>query len=128
MDADFNRAIDRLPRWTILLGALGTAVAFARFGLASGGGFLFGAIAAYLNLWLVVRAVDRIAKLAGEPGRKVGGKAGLGVFIQFGALILAAFAIIGFSGFDRMAALFGFLCCPAAAVLEIVYELVTLKH
>ena len=42
--------------------------------------------------------------------------------------LIHIFVIIKYSGFSMAAAFFGFLVCPAAVVLEIVYELVTYEH
>jgi hypothetical protein len=42
--------------------------------------------------------------------------------------MLGALAILIVSGFSRPAAFCGLLIAPAAVILEVVYELVTLKH
>src|SRR6266700_3610283 len=62
--APFENAIARLPRWILFLASAGTAIAGGFFGFASAGGFLAGAIAAYLNLRIVERAVNRLARIA----------------------------------------------------------------
>ena len=122
----FENAIARLPRWILLLAAIGTAIAGSFFGLAAAGGFLAGSIAAWLNLRIVERTVDRVARLAGTA--KPGGGTGTWLLIQFTGLILGAFVILRYSGFSMAAAFCGFLVCPAAVVLEIVYELVTYEQ
>lgn len=122
----FENAIARLPRWILLLAAAGTAVAGIFFGGAAGSGFLAGSIAAWLNLRIVERTVDRVARLAGIA--KPGGGTGTWLLIQFTGLILGAFVILRYSGFSMAAAFCGFLVCPAAVVLEIVYELVTYEQ
>ncbi len=129
---DFDLAISRLPRWILLLGALGTVLVAFRFGVSVAGGFLVGALCAYLNLWVIERAVNRIARLAshdgGKPGGgKPGGGAGAWVFIQFSGLLLCALVILNVSGFSSVAAFWGLMICPGAVIAEIVYELVTLK-
>jgi hypothetical protein len=53
---------------------------------------------------------------------------GLRVFIQFALLLLGAFVILRFSGFNFVVALYGFLVCPAAVIVEICYELITYGH
>ncbi len=129
MSGDFDQAIQRLPRWILLLAALGTVLAGFLTGLSSAGGFLLGSLAAYLNLRVIERAANRISRLAGADGdSKPGGGAGVWVFIQFSGLVVAALVILNVSRFSAAAAFCGFLVCPAAVILEIVYELVTLKH
>jgi hypothetical protein len=122
----FENAIARLPRWILLLAAIGTAIAGSFFGLAAAGGFLAGSIAAWVNLRIVERTVDRVSRLAGTA--KPGGGTGTWLLIQFTGLILGAFVILRYSGFSMAAAFCGFLVCPAAVVLEIVYELVTYEQ
>jgi hypothetical protein len=119
----FESAIARIPRWLLALAALGTVISASFWGLTHAGGFLFGSLAAYLNFRLVERAVNRLAVnvQAGEKRRP-------SVLIPFAALVLGAFVIIKYSGFSMAAAFIGFLVCPAAVVLEIVYELVTYEH
>jgi hypothetical protein len=116
----FEAALARLPRWLLALAILGTAVAGSFKGLSAAGGFLVGAIAAWFNLRLIERSVDRFLRLAAaNPARRPRA----GVFLKFAGLLLAAFVIIRYSGFSMGAALTGFMVCPAAVVLEIVYEL-----
>ena len=43
-------------------------------------------------------------------------------------VVLGAFVILKYSGFNLVAAFFGFLVCPAAAIAELVYELLTYGH
>ncbi len=118
----FEAAIARLPRWLLALAILGTAVAGSFKGLSAAGGFLVGAIAAWFNLRLVERFVDRLAR---EAARNPGKRRRAGVLVKLTGLLLAAFVIIRYSGFSMGAALLGFFVCPAAVVLEIVYELLT---
>ena len=129
MAGEFDQAIQRLPRWILLLAVLGTLLAGLRTGLSSAGGFLLGSLAAYLNLRIIERAANRISRLAGaESDSKPGGGTGVWVFVQFSGLVLAALVILNVSRFSAAAAFCGSLVCPAAVILEIVYELVTLKH
>ena len=127
-DFDYSGAIARIPRWLLLLATIGTLVALLRFGVAVAGGFLLGALAAWVNLKLVERAARRVTATtadATQPARRSGAR---GLFIQFSALILGAFVIIFFSGFSKPAAFIGFFTCPAAVLLEILYELMFLKR
>jgi uncharacterized membrane protein AbrB (regulator of aidB expression) len=126
--ADYERALARLPNWMILLGAIGTAIAARRAGISGAAGFLLGAIAAWVNLRLIERGVNRIVRLtAAEPGKMHTG-GGIRIFVQFAIFATLAFVILRFTGFNLMAALLGFMVCPGAAVVEIVYELITYGH
>lgn len=126
--ADYERALARLPHWMAVLGVLGTGLAARYAGLSGAAGFLLGSVAAWLNLRLIERGVNRIVRLvAAEPGTVSTGS-GVRLFLQFAVFATLAFVILRFTGFNLMAALLGFLVCPAAAVMEIVYELFTYGH
>lgn len=125
---DYERALARLPKWMALLGVLGTGLAARYAGLSGAAGFLLGAAAAWLNLRLIERAVNRIVRLtSADPGTVKQGS-GVRIFVQFAIFATFAFVILRFTGFNLMAALLGFLVCPAAAILEIVYEIFTYGH
>jgi hypothetical protein len=126
--ADYERAIARLPNWMAVLGVIGTGLAARYAGLSGAAGFLLGSVAAWLNLRMIERGVNRIVRLtAAEPGTVTKGS-GVRLFIQFAVFATIAFVILRFTGFNLMAALLGFLVCPAAVVMEIVYELFTYGH
>jgi hypothetical protein len=128
LQQDFDRAIARLPKWMLLLAATGTIAASFLSGISAAGGYLMGSLASYLNLRVIERAVNRIARLASGGGEKPGRGIRARVFIQFSGLILASLVILNVSGFNRAAAFCGLFVCPAAVLLEIVYELITLKR
>ena len=122
---DYERALARLPKWMLLLAVIGAAVAAQKAGVRGTSGFLLGACAAWLNLRLLERGVDQIIRMSGaEPGKVTSGS-GIRMFIQFAVFAGLAFVILKFTGFNLMAALIGFLVCPAAVLVEIVYELFT---
>ncbi len=126
--ADYDRALARLPNWMALLGVIGTGLSAHYAGLSGAVGFLIGAVAAWLNLRLIERGVNRIVRLVdAEPGTVSRGS-GVRLFVQFAIVATVAFVILRFTGFNLMAALSGFLVCPAAAMMEIVYELFTYGH
>jgi ATP synthase I subunit len=122
--------IARLPRWMLGLAVAGTLAVTTVWGLRAGGGFLLGSLGAWVNLRLLVRAVDRIGRLAlnGNTKQVRPGQSGVWVFIQLMALVLGAFVILRLSGFNKIAVLCGFLVCPAAVILEILYELLKYDH
>jgi len=126
--ADYERALARLPNWMLFLAVIGAGIAGRRAGLAGFAGFAVGATAAWLNLRLIERGVNRIVRLtAAEPGTVRTGS-GVRIFVQFAACAILVFVILRFTGFSLMAALFGFLVCPAAVIMEIVYELIAYGH
>jgi hypothetical protein len=122
--------IARLPRWMLGLALAGTLAVTGAWGLRAGGGFLLGSLGAWINLRLLIRAVDRIGRLAlnGNTKDVRPGQSGVMVFIQLMALVLGAFVILRISGFNKIAVLCGFLVCPAAVILEILYELLKYDH
>jgi ATP synthase I chain len=127
-NADYERALARLPNWMVVLGVIGTGFAAHYAGLSGAAGFLLGSVAAWLNLRMIERGVNRIVRLtAAEPGTVTKGS-GVRLFIQFFIFVALAFVILRFTGFNLMAAMLGFLVCPAAAILEMVYELFTYGH
>lgn len=112
----------------LVLGIIGTAVAARKIGLSGAAGFLLGAGAAWFNLKLLERAVDGVLrKMSAEPG-KVSTASGVRIFVQFAVFAAIAFVILRFTGFNVMAALLGFLVCPVAVLVEIVYELFNYGH
>src|SRR5205085_2623465 len=117
-----------IPRWIFALAAIGTPIALFWKGLPAGTGFLLGSLAAWLNFRLIERAVNRVAKLATNAEEKRASGSGKRIFIQFAFLLLGAFAILSLSGFSVAAGFCGFLVCPAAVMLEIVYELFSYGH
>jgi len=128
---DYDRALARIPKWMIALGFIGTGLAGRYAGISGVAGFLIGALAAWLNLRLIDRGVNRIVRLAAlsnsAPGKvRTGG--GIRIFVQFALLGILAFVILRFTGFNLAAALLGFLVCPAAALMEMVYELIIYGH
>ena len=127
MDLRFDQAIRRLRLWILLFAAMGTAAAAAFYGISLAGGFMLGAVAAYINLRLIDRAVERVARLATGDAAKPGSGTGAWMFIRFGIIVTGAFVILRFSGFN-VAAMCGFLVCPAAVMIEIFYELLTYGH
>ena len=110
------------------MGVIGTGFAVRYAGISGAVGFLIGVMAAWLNLRLIERGVDRLVHLvAAQPGKARRGS-GVRIFIQFAVFGTLAFVILRFTGFNLMAALLGFLVCPAAAILEIVYALFFYGH
>jgi hypothetical protein len=128
--ADPERQIARLPRLIAIFGLVGTGVAGLFGGFAYAGAFFIGAGAAYFNFKLMERVVtgltQRIAERA-TAGMSQPAKApkmfGIRMAIQFSLFVLGTFVILRFTGFNVVLALVGFFVCPAAVILEMLYEL-----
>ncbi len=132
MEIDFDKGIARIPPLILVLAVAGTGVAGWFGGLRYAAAFFVGAGAAWFNFRLLERFVNRLGELAAEAAKTPSAKpvkaSGVRVFIQFALFVLGAFVILRISGFNVLAALYGFLVCPAAVMVEILYELITYGH
>lgn len=126
MEIDFDKGIARIPSLILALGVTGTGLAGWFGGFPYAAAFFAGAGAAYFNFRLLERFVNRLGELAAAA--KPVKASGVRVFIQFALFVLGAFVILRISGFNVVAALYGFLVCPAAVMVEILYELITYGH
>ncbi|HVW10094.1 MAG TPA: hypothetical protein VHC90_16005 [Bryobacteraceae bacterium] len=108
-----------------VIALIGAPIAFRKAGVGGMSGFLLGAAAGWLNLRLILRAVNRIVRLASAQPEKVRTKTGFRVFGEFALFAALAFVILKYTGFSLKAAMLGFLVCPAATIAEIVYGLFT---
>jgi hypothetical protein len=116
---DYDRALTRIKRFTIVVGAVGTAaVLFAR-GRGTAAGFLAGAGISYVNFELL----SGLAKVMGASAPKA---LGWGILIALRYLIVgaASYVIVRILGITPVAVLAGLLAAFAAVILEILYELI----
>ncbi len=125
MPADLDQAIVRLPSVIAALGLIGSAAAWHFGGAPYAAAFLIGAIAAYFNFRLIERFVIRLLGSVAANPTKPPKAAGLRLFIQIAAFLAVAFVILRFTGINIVVALFGFLVCPAAVMLEAIFYLIT---
>lgn len=125
MVPDLNRAIDRLPSVIGVLGVIGAVVAWRFGGFGDAVAFLIGAAAAYFNFRLIERFVNRLLGAISESTAKRPKIASLSLFLQLALFLAGAFVILRFSGFNILVALYGFLVCPAAVILEAIYYVIT---
>lgn len=123
MAADLNQALVRVPALIGILGVIGAGVAWYFGGLPYASAFLVGAIAAYFNFRLVERFVKRLLRTLASQPEKPPKAAGLMLFLQLALFVTGAFVILRFTGFNIVVALYGFLVCPAAVMLEAIYYL-----
>jgi hypothetical protein len=125
---EFDKGIARVPVLIGVLGLLGSGVVWGVWGISHSVAFLVGAVAAWFNFRLLEGFVNKLGRLAAaEPG-KPPRVSGIWLFIQFALFVAGAFVILRLTGFNVVAALCGFLVCPAAVMIEIVYELFTYGH
>ena len=123
MAADLDQAMVRVPLLIAVFGLIGAGVAWHFGGLPYASSFMLGAVAAYLNFRLIERFVSRLLRALSAEPRKRPRAAGFRLFLQLALFVLAAFVILRFSGMNVMVALYGFLVCPAAVMLEAIYYL-----
>jgi hypothetical protein len=124
MEADLDRALHRVPLLIAVLGVIGAAIAWHFGGIRYSTAFLTGAAAAYFNFRLIERFVARlVGSLAGNPAKRPK-FAGFRLFFQLALFLAIAFVILRFSGFNIVVALYGFLVCPAAVMIEAIYFLI----
>jgi hypothetical protein len=125
---DIDRAIARVPKWMAGLGLLGTGLAGRLGGTPYAGSFLAGVAAALLNFWLIERFVNRLGESTMAGQRTPLASTSFRLSIRFLFIALGAFVILRFTGINIVAGMCGFLVCPAAVMLEILYELLTYGH
>lgn len=128
MAVDLDKGITRVPPLIAVLGLVGSGVAWSIGGLLYAVSFLAGAAAAYLNFRLLERFVNRLGRLVAAEPANPPKASGIKLFLQFALFVLGAFVILRLSGFNVVVALCGLLVCPAAVMLEILYELFTYGH
>jgi hypothetical protein len=125
---EFDKGIARIPVLIGVIGLLGSGLAWHEGGISAASAFLIGAAVAYFNFRLLESFVNRLGRLAANEPGKPPGVSGAMLFVQFALFVAGAFVIIRVSGFNVVAALCGFLVCPAAVMVEILYELFTYGH
>jgi ATP synthase I chain len=125
---EFDKGIARIPVLLAAMGLVGSGAVWQVWGFPAASAFLVGAAAAYFNFRLLERFVNRLGRLAAAETGTPPKVSGVMLFIQFAVFVAGAFVIIRVSGFNVVAALCGFLVCPAAVMVEILYELFTYGH
>ena len=128
--ARIDAAIRRLPKWLLALAALGTLGTLEIFGVKLAAGFLAGALAAWVNLRFIERAVDRMGELirAGNSDKLKPRWRAFRMLAEFVGAAILGFVILRISGISVIAVFCGFLVCPGAVILEILYELAKYEH
>jgi len=110
-------SVSRMARWMVWLGAAGVAVSGVGWGWRGALGFALGSSASVVMFRWLQHFVD---VLGGKPPRK-------GVLVLFALryvlLGLGLYAIFKFSKISLMAAVSGLFVSTAAAIAEVVFEL-----
>jgi len=113
----FARALVRIHRLMLVLGAGGTLALLAWRGWPWGAGFAFGALVSWLNYRWLKQVADAVGAKA--PRKRVAVVAAARYLLLGGG----AYVILRFSKISKLAALAGLFIAAAAVVVEIVFEL-----
>lgn len=124
-EAFYDAAYPRMLRATLVLGLLGTAVAFAIFGWRAGVGVALGSLAGYLNFrWLHRGTELMVEHMLKQSSRHAGLKLWVAFVVRYALVIACIYAI--FKGSTLL--FYGFLIALGfpivAAIGEGVYEAV----
>jgi hypothetical protein len=120
-DAEFlERAIRRIFRTMLFLGAAGVPAALWAAGWRGALGFLAGAAASYLNFYWLHRFVEALA----PGGRRPRGWLLAFLALRYLLLGLGGYAIVKIFGLNIIAVLLGLFVPVAAVIIEILYELI----
>ncbi len=124
MDLDqvfYVRAVGRILRILLVIGAAGALAAFVLGGWSWGAGFLAGAGASYLNFHWLRQTVESLGRGA-PPKPRV--RAAILLGLRYLLLASGAYAILRFSSLSLPAALVGLFVAVAAVIAEIIFELI----
>jgi hypothetical protein len=124
MEADLDRALQRVPLLIAVLGLMGGGIAWHFGGISYSIAFITGAAAAYFNFRLIERFVVRLVGGMAENPAKRPRFAGFRIFLQLVLFLTVAFVILRFTGFSIVVAVYGFLVCPAAVMIEAIWYLI----
>jgi hypothetical protein len=107
----------RVLRFTLVLGAIGAAVVFAKYGVRDAFGFLIGAGLSYLSF----RSWVRLAETVGDSGKRPA--TGSAVFLALRYVLIggAIYAIIEGLGSTPAALIVGLLVSFAALILALLW-------
>ena len=120
---DYDRALARVKRLTIVVGVAGTAVVFFLRGREQAAGFLAGGGLAYVNFELLCGLAGVMTPGGGESALKTRGW-GVLIALRYAIVGVAAYVIVRILGITPVAVLAGLLAAFAAVILEILYEVI----
>lgn len=123
-EAFYSAALDRIPRYMIVLGVGFTVAAWGKFGLGSALGFAMGCVIAYLNFHWLKSGVSGLADRVTNSGKAQSGKGLVARFLLRYVLLGVAAYVILTSFPASLRGLFAGLFLPVGAIAcEAVYEL-----
>ena len=120
-DRFYARAMRRIYIHILWLGVAGTLVAAWQGGLTFGLGFLAGAMVSAINFNWLHRTVDSIGP---SPDKQPGTWVKMLLPLRYLALGLVGYVIVRYFRVNILAALLGLFVAVAAALVEILYELI----
>ncbi len=121
-DEYLRHSIARMVRFMAIVSAAGIVVLFAWRGWRWGLGFGLGAAVSWLNFRWLKKLVDSLHDAA--VGKKPNQRAAVILGLRFLLLGAAGYAILRFSEISLTAALVGLFVSAAAAIVEILYQLI----
>ena len=123
-DDFYGRALERIQRIILVLGAAGWVTATIFFGWRTGVGLALGGVIAYLNFHWLKKVVAGLADLTVQSGTPASNRGVVHRFLlRYFLMAIVAFVILTVSR-ESMYGLFAGLFLPVAAMLcEAAYEL-----
>ncbi len=114
-------SLDRLKRFTILIGLVGALVTLALRGPADAAGFLGGAAFSLVSLssWI------RVSNSLGAGFKPSVGLSGVFLALRYLLMAAAIYVIVNVLGISPVAMILGLLASFAAVILELLYQLAT---
>jgi hypothetical protein len=119
-EAFFDRAVGRIRAAMLWLSVAGTVVAWFLQGWQWSLGFLAGALASLANFYWLHQLTASLGTGAPRPRRRVL----VFLALRYVLLGLCGYVIVKIFGLSLAAALLGLLVAVAAAILEVLYELI----
>ena len=116
---DYESALNRIKRFTIIVGIAGSVAMLVVRGRNQAAGFLAGAGISYVNFELLCG----LAHVMGGSAPKARGWGAL-IALRYAIVGVAAYVIVRILGITPVAVLAGLLAVFAAVILEILYELI----
>jgi hypothetical protein len=118
-----NIQVERIPRWIVAIGLIGTPVAGLLAGPWSALGFAAGAAGSWWNFRYLQKAVGALAEAAVAQSSPGSMRIVAGIFVRFLVLGAGSIVILKYSKTSLIALLTGLFASIVAIFLEILYEL-----
>jgi ATP synthase I chain len=122
----FSGALDRIRRFTLIIGGVSTVVVWAIYGTAVALGYLIGCFISYVNFHWLKKAIEALAARVTQSGYAASPR---GIIIRFilryGFIVIACYAILMGSKSSVFGLLGGLFVTVAAILCEAAYEVAT---